>query len=115
MLACFWETPYVYRNTTYQAAETLQALEDCESTLSQFAKRWEAAEVYFETYKLLLSQTPVLFPDNSPFHFPQYLVTKMRRHVEALENGGVSMSVLSLVNRIVYRTARDLQQPSDTL
>ncbi|TDZ17643.1 TY1 enhancer activator [Colletotrichum orbiculare MAFF 240422] len=105
LLSCFWGTPYIYRTTAFQSPDTLQALEDCEVTLARFAQRWEAAAVYFDAYKLLLSQTPISFPQNSEFEFAEQLKPQGNSILHALEERGLSTTILSLVNRIVNRPA----------
>ncbi|KAH8679322.1 hypothetical protein BGZ61DRAFT_535723 [Ilyonectria robusta] len=78
LLACYWETPYLSRTIVFDSPDTLQALEDCEFTLLRFSQRWEAAKVYHRTFKLLLSQTPLSFPDNSTFTFPEHMANEFR-------------------------------------
>lgn len=103
LISCFWGTPYIYRTTVFQSPDTLQALEDCELTLARFSHRWEAAELYLGTYKLLLSQTPISFPDNSEFEFPEQLIPQMNGMIQSLEKRGLSGSVMAMISRIVNR------------
>ncbi|KAF4875232.1 hypothetical protein CGCSCA1_v005491 [Colletotrichum siamense] len=105
LISCFWGTPYIYRSTAFQAPDTLQALEDCGSTLSRFANRWKDAEVYYETYTLLTSQTPISFPDNSDFEFPDQLKPQISGLTQTLEERGVSMAVLAMIGRIISSPA----------
>ncbi|KAF6794663.1 binuclear zinc transcription factor [Colletotrichum sojae] len=103
LLSCFWGTPYIYRTTVFQSPDTLQALEDCELTLTRFSQRWEAAELYLETFRLLLSQTPISFPDNSEFEFPEQLKPQTNGMVQSLVKRGLSGSVIAMISRIVNR------------
>ncbi|KAF5509139.1 hypothetical protein CGCF413_v003807 [Colletotrichum fructicola] len=112
LISCFWGTPYIYRSTAFQAPDTLQALEDCGSTLSRFANRWKDAEVYYETYTLLTSQTPISFPDNSDFEFPDQLKPQISGLTQTLEERGVSMAVLAMIGRIISSPASTREYPS---
>lgn len=103
LISCFWGTPYIYRTTAFQSPDTLQALEDCELTLSRYSQRWEAAELFLDTYKLLLSQTPISFPDNSEFEFPNQLKPQINGMIQSLEKRGLSGSVMAMLGRIVNR------------
>ncbi|KAF4809550.1 hypothetical protein CGCTS75_v014742 [Colletotrichum tropicale] len=111
LISCFWGTPYIYRSTAFQAPDTLQALEDCGSTLSRFANRWKDAEVYYEMYTLLTSQTPISFPDNSDFEFPDQLKPQISGLTQTLEERGVSMAVLAMIGRIISSPASAREYP----
>ncbi|KAF3801171.1 hypothetical protein GCG54_00010853 [Colletotrichum gloeosporioides] len=111
LISCFWGTPYIYRSTAFQAPDTLQALEDCGSTLSRFANRWKDAEVYYETYTLLTPQTPISFPDNSDFEFPDQLKPQISGLTQTLEERGVSMAVLAMIGRIISSPTSTREYP----
>ncbi|KAH9234458.1 hypothetical protein K456DRAFT_1835383 [Colletotrichum gloeosporioides 23] len=111
LISCFWGTPYIYRSTAFQAPDTLQALEDCGSTLSRFANRWKDAEVYYETYTLLTSQTPISFPDNSDFEFPDQLKPQINGLTQTLEERWGSMAVLAMIGRIISSPASSREYP----
>ncbi|KAH6976364.1 hypothetical protein BKA56DRAFT_733216 [Ilyonectria sp. MPI-CAGE-AT-0026] len=103
LLACYWETPYLSRTIVFDSPDTLQALEDCEFTLLRFSQRWEAAKVYHRTFKLLLSQTPLSFPDNSTFTFPEHMANEVHGMMRDLQHHGVTRNVVSLISRIAFR------------
>lgn len=105
LLACFWETPYLSRTIIFDSPDTLQALEDCEFTLLRFSQRWEAVKLYHRIFQLLLSQTPLSFPDNSTFTFPEHMANEVHEMMGELQNHGLSRNVVSLVSRIVFRSS----------
>ncbi|KPM39408.1 hypothetical protein AK830_g7143 [Neonectria ditissima] len=90
---------------TWTGANNLQALEDCEFTLRRFSQRWEEAGIYYRLFRLLLSQTPLSFPDNSSFNFPDAMADEVRDMLGVLDEHGLSMNVVALISRIAFRTA----------
>lgn len=89
----------MYRTAAFQAPDALQALEDCQQTLTGFAQKWEAAEIYLEAYNLLLSHTPISGCENAApsEDFQQ----RMRSIIGELESRGVTMAILTLMTRML--------------
>ncbi|KAK6225444.1 binuclear zinc transcription factor [Colletotrichum tabaci] len=110
LLSCFWGTPYMYRTTAYQAPDTLQAVEDCELTLARFAQRWEAAEIYLETFQLILSETPISFPHNPNFVLSDPSKLRAINLIQSLEKGKIPVSVIAMLKRIVNQPVAEHTQ-----
>ncbi|EEU36119.1 uncharacterized protein NECHADRAFT_87205 [Fusarium vanettenii 77-13-4] len=99
LLSCFWGTPLLCRTAAFQAPDALQALEDCQQTLTGFAQKWEAAEIYLEAYTLLLSHTPITAcKDTVP---SEDFRSRMESIICELENRGVTMAILTLMRRML--------------
>lgn len=107
LLACFWETPVTSRTIAFQAPEALQALEDSENTLLQFTRKWNAAGVYLDTFRLLLLYTPVAPPMFDELTiFPTEQHQKMQALLGRLESHAVHPNVLTLITRILQRNSQ---------
>ncbi|TQN65232.1 Alkaline protease 1 [Colletotrichum shisoi] len=94
----------------YQAPNTLQAVEDCKLTLARFAQRWVAAEIYLETFQLVLSEDPISFPQNPSFRLSDHSKLRAINLIQSLEKGRIPVSAIAMLKRIVNQPVAEHTQ-----